>query len=639
MAISFRVPSSPSKSILTISNFLGVDFTNSSANIDISRTPNGQNMLRDVPGKVRKSLGWQTQKRYTETVNDEEVNLQINGYHCLRGDDEYIIHAGTKIFHGDTIIYSDANNARSKSWQFGDKLYIIDGKKLLCYWQTKETVDEKEVIEYHVEPVENSAYIPTITISKDPSGGGTAYEDLNLIQPGFIEQFLGKKDVTEYSLSFNELDDTEVKVQIMSSDGEWVDKVENTDFTVNRKTGVITFTEAPGVSPVTGEDNIKITAYRTVEDYASRINKCTIGTLYGVNGGNDRLFLSGNSEYRNYDWHSEMYDPTYFSDTSYSRLGSDASAIVGYSTVSSHLATHKDDMERDQNIIIRNGTTSNDMTVFKVSNSVQGAGAIAKDSFGYLATEPLFLTKQGIYAVTAQDITGEKYAQNRSFYLNGKLLEEENLENAFACVYKDMYWLCVNNKCYILDGLQPTLTDKSMPYATRQYCAFYRTNVPANIMWVKDNELWFGTLDGRICKFYTDTTSQLSYNDDNEAIEAIWETPDIDGKLFYKNKTLKYIAVRLESAIATSIKMYGMERGLWNFIKEDTTTGRYLSFENLLFSKFTFSGDKTQKLITAKHKIKKVDKFRLKFINNSVNEPFGLYDIAMEFIENGDYKG
>lgn len=629
MATKFAVPKSPSKSIQTISNFLGVDFTNSPANVDISRTPNGKNMLRDVPGKVRKSLGWYVVDTYKDPTTDEP--LKINGHHALRGDDEYIIHAGKYLFHGDQVIYSDCKDARSRSWQFNDKLFIIDGKKLLIYWREENT--------FHVEPAENSAYIPTLTISKDPDGAGTSYEDLNLLQPGFTEHFLGKANVKDYAMSFGGLDTTTVTAKVLNSNGEWIEKTEGTDFTVNRDTGVITFITAPGVSPVTGEDNVKITAYRTVDGYADRINKCSIGTLYGVNGGNDRLFLSGNPDFPNYDWHSEQYDATYFPDTSYARLGSDSSSIVGYSTLSSYLATHKDDMERDQNIIMRNGSTTDGKTLFRVTNALQGAGAIATNSFAYMATEPLFLTSQGIYAVTAQDITGEKYAQNRSFYLNGKLLEEENLQDAYAVLYKDMYWLCVNNKCYILDGLQPTMTDKSMPYATRQYCAFFRDNVPAHILWVSNNELWFGTRDGRICKFYTDKTEQNAYNDDGEAIEAVWETPDIDGKLFYKNKSLKSLAIRIESAVATSVKIFGMQRGLWELIKEDNDFARYFTFSQLIFSKLSFSTDRTQKLCSLKVRIKKVDKFRLRFTNDKLNEPFGLYDIAMEFVENGNFKG
>ena len=349
---------------------------------------------------------------------------------------------------------------------------------------------------------------------------------------------------------------------------------EGTHFSVDRTNGIVNFNSAPGVSPITGEDNIRIRAYRTVSGYADRINKCTIGILYGVSGASDRLFLSGNPNYINYDWYSQYNDPTYFPDTGYSVLGSGSSAIVGYSIINDRLAAHKDDMELDRNIILRVGELVDDEPAFKIVNTLQGAGAVAKWSFGYLATEPLFLTKLGIYAVTPQDVTGERYSQNRSFFLNGKLLEENNLQDAYACTYKDMYWLCLNGVAYILDGLQPLQTDKSMPYATRQYAGFYRTNIPARIIWTYDGKLYFGTADGKIKEFYQDPVSLTSYNDDGKAIEAIWETPDFCGKSFYKNKTFRYMAIRLATALKTSVKMYARKKGIWSFVKEEKEIGR-----------------------------------------------------------------
>ena len=84
MAVSFKVPSSPSRSIITIDEFLGVDFTNSPSNVDLNKSPNGQNMIRDVPGKVRKCMGYELVSAY---------DGQINGMHVRRGDDQYLIHA------------------------------------------------------------------------------------------------------------------------------------------------------------------------------------------------------------------------------------------------------------------------------------------------------------------------------------------------------------------------------------------------------------------------------------------------------------------------------------------------------------------------------------------------------------------
>ena len=618
MAVTFDVPSSPKRSVAVIDEFLGVDFTNSPSNVDLKKSPNGVNMIRDVPGKVRKCMGYETIKTYDD---------RINGAHFRHGDEEYLIHSGTKLYKGDTVLYSDMNDARSKSWQIEDNLYIVDGKTLLVYDGTT------------VKKASDDGYIPTLTIAKAPSGGGEQYEPLNLLQPGFTELFAGTATDKTFQLSFSGLDSKAVQAWLLNSSGDWVQKTEGTDFSVNRSTGAVTFTTAPGVSPVSGEDNVKITAFRTVAGYADRINKCRIGILFGVNGAADRIFLSGNPDYINYDWYCDYNNPLYWPDTGYATLGTAKSAIVGYSIINDRLAAHKDSMEDDRNVILREGDITDNEPTFKIVNTLQGAGAVAPYSFAYLANEPLFLTDLGIYAITPQDITGEKYSQNRSFFLNGKLLEEPNLSEAYACVFKDLYWLCLNNVAYILDGLQPIQTDKSLPYATRQYVGFYRTNLPARVMWTHDSRLYFGTSDGKVCRFFDDPVTLTSYNDNGQPIHAIWDTPDFYGNLFYKNKTFRHLDVRLASAIATSVKIWVQKRGLWSLIKEDSSTARYFSFANLVFSKLSFSPDTTPKTLPSKIKVKKVDKARFRFENDMLNEPFGLFDIALEYVENGYYKG
>ena len=921
MAVSFNVPKSPSRSVIQIENFLGADFTNSAANMDTGKSPNCINMIRDVPGKVRKCMGYETVEEYSSTsitgailntargmiegtVNAEALNYitmvntpkisvssssidgayyeenplspighylvvgywsvdqtavqipleftfestyaqwsnatdedraklaemfrvydgdmsvtipdedlsygknftdfdvsisiekayedaelyykirivlsmiytasyipgggydsknvmiggvtinkdvsdtaRINGFHKLRNDEYGLLHIGETMRRNGELLYVGANDARSKSWEFDEHLYILDGKKMLRYGMTKpesdtryraskaynnivvgETVsltvkafakkqyslsitsksttspngkfsvskDKRSIVytdkltsigqdityscsykykssssattktgsvpthhllgisgegEYSVSPVEEDAYIPLVTIAKNPAGGGTPYEDLNLLTPWFEERYQGDGSTKVFHSSFKDWDEADPIVKILNySTGEWVEQAEGT-YTVNYAEGTVTFGTAPGAVQ-SGEDNVSITACRTVERYVDRINHCTFGILYGVNGAQDRLFVSGNPDYKNYDWFSQKDDPTYFADTSYSYLGTSASAIVGYSVISNYLATHKDKFERDQNIILREGDMIDSEPSFRIINTLQGAGAVAPYSFAYLSTEPIFLTEQGVFAVTAQDITGEKYAQDRSFFLNGALLKEENLQDAYACVFNDMYWLCLNDKAYILDGLQSIRTDRSDPYATRQYAGFYRENLPARVMWEDGGRLFFGTEDGKVCRFFNDKYANSSYNDNGEPIIASWETPDINGQVFFKNKTLRHIAIKLDSSIATSVKIYVLDRGLYNFVKEDdtirelwehvntdTTSALYFSFANLIFSRLSFSTDQTQHTLPTKVRVKKVDKFRVKFVNDALNEPFAIFNVGFEYIERNNYKG
>ena len=615
--------SAPSLSVVRVEDFLGCDLTNQPTNVDERRSPDATNMIRDVPGKVRKRLGWHT----VHTLGGA-----INGRHRLNGKPE-LIHAGTKLYQvgedGCTAIYTACADHLSRSWEFDGKLAIADGKALLLY--DGETV----------KPASEGAKVPILTISRQPSGGGTSYEGLNLLTPKWEEDFLVDSDHASekvFQLSFGGLDAAAVSAQVMNASGDWVTKTEGTDFTVNRTTGEVTFNTAPGATPVSGTDNVKIIASRTVAGYADRINKCSIGIQFGVNGASDRLFLAGNPDLINYDWYSGMNDPTYWSDTAYSVLGQSDAAIVGYSVVNARLAAHKNGQDAERNVILREGNLVDSQPAFPIVNILQGEGAIAPYSFGYLQTEPLFLTKLGVYAITAQDVTGEKYSQLRSFYLNGKLLEETGLENAYAVTYKDMYFLAVNGVCYVLDGLQASQTDRSAPYATRQYAGFYLTNIPARVLWTDGDMLWFGTADGKVCAFATDATILTNYSDDGKAIYACWRTPDLSGKNIYRAKNFSRLYVELASAPVTSMKVFGKVQGVWEELFGDDSTGQYLDFENINFAKFCFGCDNSPKTIGEKISIKKVDKAGFRVENGELDESFGLNNISVEYVETGYYK-
>lgn len=574
---------------------------------------------------------------------------------------------GKTLIHIDNLLYAkegdnysllseNMNRQRSKSWQFENRLFIVDGNTYWIYDGDNDVFTE----------VLNSSYakIPITRIGCTPDGAGVSYYAKNLLSYGFEQRYTVSSEESStkvFSLMWDNLTDDPLTVQVMTNGGSMNTLTEGTDYTVNRSTGTVTFVTAPGETPITGEDNVYITAFHTPDSNSSMsvpecINKCTIGALFGVGGATDRLFLSGNPEHPNVDWYSDQYDPTYFPDTAYSKLGRDTSAIVGYSMINNYLAAHKDENETEQSVFVREGdlvatgettNTSGDQSTstydtepaFKLINTLQGAGAIAPYSFGYLKTEPLFLTRSGIFAITPQDMTGEKYAQNRSFYVNGRLTVENALEEAFAITYNDMYFLFINSKAYVLDGLQALPTAQGEPYATRQYACFYLTDVPVNVAWTENETLWFGTSDGRVCTFYTDETDVLSYSDSGTAIEAWWETPDLDGSLFYKNKAFRYIAVRLKATHYSRVKLWSMSRGVWTRIKEKAFSDEIFRFSTLVFSSLTFNNDTSDPVMSAKIRVRRVDKARFKVENSNLNEPFGIHDFALEYVQNGNYKG
>lgn len=625
MAKTFQVPKSPSKSILNINTFIGADFTNSPTMISENQSPNCENFIRDVPGKVRKCMGYEFISNFG--------NQKINGFYD-DGNGRVIVHAGQYLYrfvpeerNAPTPIYGGLPNEKSFFVRMGEYGFILTGQKIVVIMQDGT---------YHPLTVPSDRlYTPIIAISKRPNGGGTPYEPLNMLSTYFTDSFLGTETDTDYYLSFTDLDNFPITVKVMNEQGIYQTVAESA-YTVDRANGIIHFASAPGVSPITGEDNVRITASKAFGN-AQKIDKAKYGIAFGVSGSRDRLFLTDGESNR--DYFSEYNNPFYFPDTYYCEVGSAKSKIVGYAVVSNKLVTYKDENENGQNIVIREGTLTNEnVPLFRTVNTLQGVSACAPFAFDYLDNEPLCLTKSGVYAITTQDITGEKYTQCRSFYINGKLLSESDLQEAYSCVYDDMYWLLLNGKCYILDGLQPISSDRQMPFSTRQYACFLRTNIPANIIFTYQDRLWFGDFNGNVYRFYKDKNALASYNDNGAPIHCVWETPDFDGKLFYKNKTFRYMAVRLGTAIATSLKISAMKNGLWTFIKEDNTTGRYFKFSELMFSKFTFSNNRTERVMSTKLRIKKVDKARFRIENDELNEPFIIHDVAFEYVENGNFR-
>lgn len=618
----FDIPSESKKYSTIIETFRGVDLNNSPSNVDPSRSPAAPNMVRDQVGKVRKRMGYST----AATVPN---GAAINGVHHLGG--ETLVHAGAKLYRwngaGTFTELGTMANARSRGFVFDEKLYLLDGEKFRVY--------DGEAL----KPVSDTAKVPTIIISRDPTGGGTAYEALNLLSGFWTESFLGTADATVYQLTTAELGPEPVSAEVLNSDGEWEQKTETADFTVDRKKGTVTFQTAPGASPVKGQDNVKITASKSREGYLDTIDHCTVFAVYGVGGAADRVFLSGNPDKPGVDYYSGFEDPTFFPDTAYAKISRDGSKVVGYAILNNALAAFLDGATDGRNVVIRTGSLDEDgEALFRISNTLIGRSAVAKDSFALSGKEPMFLTDRGIYAITAEELTGEKYSQERSYYIASVLQAAAGKADSYGIVYRDFYVLALNGTLYLLD-LQQKTYEKNSPYSRFQYECYYWPEIPARILWTDGEALSFGTADGRLCRFATNVDDPAGYNDDGVAIDAYWETSDFDGNAFFKSKTFTGIAVRLAAAVLTGVKIFVQKRGIWSQVFDAKERARYLDWSYVDFSKFVFSADRTPRTLYGKIKVKKVDKVRFRLQNKELNEPFGLYAFGLVWKEPGsNYK-
>ena len=600
------------------STFRGADFSTDPSLVERYRSPLCTNIIADGGGMPQKRSGWRT--LYTLTG-------RVNGIFSapFNGETKKLAHVGTKLYLFDddetpTQLATGLPDHKSRSAYMNGKLWIVTGGG---YWVYDGTTASSVSA--------SGAYVPTTVITRMPTGGGVSYEDINMLTPYRKNAFQTDSSAVTFTLD-SSIDDT----------GDvtcWVWGEEVTPQSIDRANGTVTFATAPAAPDAGQADGLVIQFPHTVEGYTDRIDKCTIISTYGV-GTNDRIVLSGNPDYPNRDWISGLNDPTYIPDLSYSTVGSESTAIMGYLRVGSYQAIVKQDDGRDSSIFLRSASTNDSgEAIFPLQQAIAGVGSVAPGSFATLLDDPMFLSREGVYAVASAAYTSEKLAQQRSFYVNARLTEEPNLADAEAVIWNGMYVLALpDGHCYVMDGRQQK-SYKSASLGDFVYECYYWENVPARTwMCVRDSteeELYFGTADGKICKVNSDIEGMARYSDDGEAIDAVWSTKyDDDG-------TPAVLKTMIKRGCCVTIKPYARSSGTVYF-KSDRSGGEarqvtrkpmdILDFTDIDFERFTFNTDDSPQEIFLNRKVKNYKRLQLIVRNSEVNEGFGIFQITKHFV-------
>lgn len=610
-----KVSASPKIYTKKYYDFAGVDFSSAITEVADNRSPDALNMIADFGGFPQKRTGWKT------IISD--LAGRVNGIFQYVGKTyrKIIVHAGDTLYDvtsGEaTVIFSGLANDKSSAFVWEGKLYILDGEHYLVYDGTTAS----EVV----------GYVPTTVIAATPTGGGESFEPINLISPQRINLITGTAGTTQFQLDAVDLTSVD-KIELLNSSGEWA---ETTNYTADLAAGTITFTAAPGVSPITGEDNVRVTFTKRITANENRIRKCKIYSFFGV-GNDNRIFVTGNDEYRNYDWCSESNDPTYFPDINYSIIGSDNSAIMGYLKQYSDQVIIKESNDQDATLYLRSVSENNDGDViFPVLQGLAGVGAVSKHCFGNLLDDNLFLAAEGVFGLDTSSVTLQKTTQNRSMYVNAKLTREQNLSEAYSTTWNGYYCVFINNKVYLADSKRRSSNQSS----SFGYEWHYWDNVPARVAADIDGKLYFGTTDGRLCIFKTEAEDLMgAYSDDGAPIQAYWTTKldDLNDVSSYKKIEKRNIGVLAMPFAKSSANIFYL-KDEFEPIKE-FELGSVFDFNYIDFDKLTFGIAEVPVFIPTNKKQKKVKMFRMKIENNKVDEAFGLYQICLNYSINNAIK-
>ena len=679
--------SSPKTYAAVYDKLRGVDFSTDPGMIAQERSPWAPNLVSGPGGYPEKRPGWRT----VRTLEGAIYGLYSGR---IGGEDVFLVHSGSTIYRWKPYdpsfvpvsLKTGVKEGYSTGFAFGEKIYILTGAEYLVCGMFGDSGSET----LQIVTAGSIARVPTIVISAGESGGGTPLEPANLLTDRRKVSYLcgGNEDLLvlpekrvmaagltvriknqstgewaektyssvssvspvsqstverEYDLYRKDLNEGEQGLSFSAWYNEYYVNAKGTnwerypsftgDMGINTGYGVVWLSNSQKSAlwdaTGSGVDNLEIEYRKAAEegkDDLSTLNACDTFGLF-----ENRVFLTGNPDKPAYDWHSGPDDPTYFPDTGYAKVGAGGSAIMGYRAVGSAQAIIKEESRQDASVYLRTAAKLGEETVFSLRQGVSGQGAIAKRAFANILDDPLFLTRNGVYAITSNLVTEERTLAGRSRFLDPRLTREQNLEQAVGCGWNGMYLLSMTDgNVYLLDGKQNKVyLENSITGANYNYEAYHWTDLPATV-WMPDGEnLFFGTADGRLCRLNTDIQGVEKYNDDGAPVKAARATRvEFCGDfLRYKTMVKKGSGLLLQPYSRASVRVY---------VRTDKSQAR--KFFTGALDDYDWQGDELgadfsawegSRVVPFKKKVKKWKWIQIIVENDRVNEGFGIYGIII----------
>lgn len=446
--------------------------------------------------------------------------------------------------------------------------------------------------------------------------GGEPYQDVNVLQPQRKNTFVADGTSTDYYLDTTDIDSvTEVKVNN-------VVKTFNTDYTYTASAGKVTFTTAPQAPTLSGVDNVEITYSKSISGYTDRIAKCTKVVVF-----DRRLFFTGNPDYPNAIFHSQLNTPNYVSDLAYYQDGTDESAVKALVVGNNILWVFKEPSQEKDTIFYHTATTD---TYGRIYPNFQGnisTGCIS-DAINY-KDDIVFLSQTGLEGISSNDITSQQLLGHKSSLVDNRLVNEEDLDLSMLVEWNGYLLILVNSKIYLGDIRQLYQSVNGYEY---EWYYWDIENAQATILKEYKGNLYIGAEDGSI--FIVEGT-----NDNGEIIESYWTTPMDNFEYGNKYKTTNKRGGVAKIKTIPNGKVKVAERTNKNtvdkFIKEYASGG--FDFGNIDFENFEFSTDVTSNIVY-KIKEKKWVELQLKFYSDELDKPFGIYDSIIEAFVGGYVK-
>ena len=458
-------------------NFRGVDFRGEE--INLTRSPDALNVWKDY--------------RETESIRTRpgfEIDMEFDDpvYGIYFFGDIKLVHSGSVLYKVDggekTVLYTGLAEAVGNAFLYENVWYFKDGIHYLAY--DGNTIGD--VV----------GFVPTTTIGRRPEGGGTKYQDVNMLSDYRINSFLADGVSFNFYLDVTNIDYAPVEVTVNGA------VASSSSYGVDFEKGMIYFVNNPPDAPKTdGQDNVTVKFKKSVERYRRSILGCTLLQVF-----DNRVFFSGNPEYPNYMWHCSLDDPTYCSDLDYYREGMDTADIRGLVAANNALWAFRSPSSANTTVFYHTPTIDEEYgKIYPSSHSSITAGCIGRAiNFN---DDIVFFSDRGMEGISG-DITTEQVIAHRSTLVDRCLIAEEDYADMILCEWEGYLLVFVGTHVYLADSRSMFQVDNHMEYEWFYWDIGMRVHTAV----VQDGVLYIGTADG----IYTLT-------DTAAVIESWWVTP------------------------------------------------------------------------------------------------------------------
>lgn len=483
-------------------------------------------------------------------------------------------------------------DAKTFMFAFNNKVYFLNGTEYK-YWDgtTFGIV---------------AGYRPKIFIGTPPAGGGTAFEEVNLLTGAKRQTFSADGIATEYKIAED---------NIGTLDGVKVNGVNEPNHTVDLITGKVTFTTAPTV----GQDNVEIAWTKGTGTRATvQNNKKTL--LFG--GANDsRIHIFGNDTLKNRVYFTGLADGVpsaeYFPENNFNQVGSDEFAITDMVRQYDRALIFT---ENDTWYTYYDAVTTNNVVVasFPVFALNQERGNVAFGQAQLIRNNP-FTIDEGVYEWVSTNVRDERNVKYLSLRVQPSL-DEIDLTTAITYDWQEMgeYWICVDSVVYI--------------YAYRIDVWYKFTGIAAKCFIVIKGKMYFGTGNGQIMIFGKDIR-----NDNGVAINAEWEMSFYDFEADWLRKYINRLWLTMKPETRARVYInYETDRNGSSETLE--AVYNFANFINANFNHWSFKTNYNPQPFRFKIKAKKFVYFKLILTSNTIDETATILTIDLNSRYGGEAK-